>query len=189
MKVWFIFERLGRMHENKFFFFFYVLPKNGYFNTKFVSLHYKNTNRCWLKYSRKISRKSQIFEIFYMYIYIYVYIFFFWAQPGPCGGLDLANLHRWAGPSQPSLVTGPCQWPASLPHARVILYACMNSAKVITLPSHCSSSCLQYKNITKKKKKPQSDCSVGFLTFSFLLSHTNHASSRYTGTEKDVERT
>ncbi|KAI9388123.1 hypothetical protein POPTR_009G016766v4 [Populus trichocarpa] len=32
------------------------------------------------------------------------------------------------------------------------------------------------------KKKPQSDCSVGFLTFSFLLLHTKHASSRHAGT-------
>ena len=98
-----------------------------------------------------------------------MYIFFFWAQPGPCGGLDLANLHRWAGPSQPSLVTGPCQWPASLPHARVILYACMNSAKVITLPSHCSSSCLQYKNITKKRRNHRVIAALVSLHFLFFF--------------------
>ena len=43
-------ERLGRMHENKTFVFcnyvfFDVLTKTGYFNTEFVSLQYKNTNR------------------------------------------------------------------------------------------------------------------------------------------------
>ena len=36
-------ERLGRMHENKTF--FYVLTKIRYFNTGFVSLQYKNTNQ------------------------------------------------------------------------------------------------------------------------------------------------
>jgi len=63
-----------------------------------------------------------------------------WAQPGPCG---------WAGPSQPSLVTGPSQWP-NLSHpctrnifAHVIFYACMNNAKIIKLPSYYSSSFLQ----------------------------------------------
>ena len=34
-------ERLGRMHENKTFFFY----KNQVFNTGFVSLQYKNTNQ------------------------------------------------------------------------------------------------------------------------------------------------
>ena len=53
-------ERLGRMHENKTF-FFYVLTKTGYFNTGFVSLQYKNTNRYWSKYSNKITTKSHIF--------------------------------------------------------------------------------------------------------------------------------
>jgi len=86
--------------KQNFLIFFYVLPKNGYFNTKFVSLHYKNTNRCWLKYSRKISRKSQIFEIFYMYVYIYIYIYicvyiFFLGPARP----------MWrAGPSHPTQV-------------------------------------------------------------------------------------
>jgi hypothetical protein len=36
-------ERLGRMHENKTF--FENLTKTDYFNTGFVSLQYKNTNR------------------------------------------------------------------------------------------------------------------------------------------------
>jgi hypothetical protein len=40
-------ERLGRMHENKTFLFLFFddLTKTGYFNTGFVSLQYKNTNR------------------------------------------------------------------------------------------------------------------------------------------------
>jgi len=162
----------------KIFYFFCVLPKTRYFNIEFVSLQYKNTNRCWLKYNRKFFKNHRFLKY-------YIYIF------GPSlthvARLDLANLRSWAGPRQPSLVTGPCQWLASLPHARLILYSCMNSAKVIKLPSHCSSSWLQYKNRTKRKK-PQSDCGFGFLTFCFLLLHTKHASSR-TGTEKDIERT
>ena len=43
------FERFGRMHENKTLFLFYnlckVLTKTRYFNTRFISLWYKNTNR------------------------------------------------------------------------------------------------------------------------------------------------
>jgi len=44
----FIFERLGRMHENKTFYFYifiFVFMKTRYFNTGFVSLQYKNTNQ------------------------------------------------------------------------------------------------------------------------------------------------
>ena len=48
--IFLFFERLGRMHENKTFYFFIflffnVLMKTEYFNTGFVSLQYKNTNR------------------------------------------------------------------------------------------------------------------------------------------------
>ena len=49
--VWFffIFEKLGRMHENKAFCvcvynFYNVSMKTEYFNTNFVFLQYKNTN-------------------------------------------------------------------------------------------------------------------------------------------------
>jgi hypothetical protein len=50
----FIFERLGRMHENKIFFLFYnlfcnVLTKTRYFNIGFVSLRYKNTSQYYAK--------------------------------------------------------------------------------------------------------------------------------------------
>jgi hypothetical protein len=59
VKIWcyniyiYILERLGRMHENKTF--FENLTKTDYFNTGFVSLQYKNTNRYWSKYSNKIT--------------------------------------------------------------------------------------------------------------------------------------
>jgi hypothetical protein len=42
--------------------FFYILTKTWYFNTGFVYLQYKNTNRYWSKYSKKYTRKSRIFE-------------------------------------------------------------------------------------------------------------------------------
>jgi len=50
----------------------------------------------------------------------------------------------WAKPSQPSLVAGPSQWPAGqMTDARVKqFHACINSAKVIKLPSHCSNAYL-----------------------------------------------
>jgi hypothetical protein len=49
MIFFFIFEKLGRMHENKAFCvcvynFYNVSMKTGYFNTNFVFLQYKNTN-------------------------------------------------------------------------------------------------------------------------------------------------
>jgi hypothetical protein len=47
-------ERLGRMHENKtFYFFYFVLMKTRYFNTGFVSLQYKNTNQYCAKLIQK----------------------------------------------------------------------------------------------------------------------------------------
>jgi hypothetical protein len=61
-------ERLGRMHENKIFliyFIFYVLTKTGYFNTGFVSLQYKNTNRYWSKYSNKITENHIFLKGFF----------------------------------------------------------------------------------------------------------------------------
>jgi len=59
----YIFERLGRMHENKKKYFF-ILTKTLYFNTGFVSLQYKNTNQYWSKYS-KIFWKNHRFEFFF----------------------------------------------------------------------------------------------------------------------------
>jgi len=86
----FVFERLGHMYENKNFFlcFFNVLMKTRYFNTRFVSLQYKNTNQYCSKCSQKFSENHTFFEEF------------FWAQLGPCG---------WARPSKPSLVSGLSQ--------------------------------------------------------------------------------
>jgi hypothetical protein len=45
VKIFLIFERLGRMHENKIILFSMFLTKTGYFNTEFVSLRYKNINQ------------------------------------------------------------------------------------------------------------------------------------------------
>jgi hypothetical protein len=42
--IFFLFRRLGRMHENKTFFLIF-LTKTKYFNTRFVSLRYKITNQ------------------------------------------------------------------------------------------------------------------------------------------------
>jgi len=74
----YIFERLGRMHKNKKYFFF-ILTKTWYFNTGFESLQYKNTHQYWSKYS-KIFWKNQIFDFF--------------ARPSPPhgAGLDPAGL-------------------------------------------------------------------------------------------------
>ena len=52
--------------------------KTGYFNTEFVSLQYKNTNRYWSKYSNKITEKSHSLEK-------NLKNFFFWARPNPAG--------------------------------------------------------------------------------------------------------
>ena len=75
-------ERLGRMHENKTFliyFIFYVLTKNRYFNTGFVSSQYKNTNRYWSEYGNKITENHIFFEI------IFEEFLFERARPGPKG--------------------------------------------------------------------------------------------------------
>jgi hypothetical protein len=161
------------LKQNYFFYsiLFFCFTENRYFNTKLVSLQNKNTNQCWLKYSRKQKKYHRFFETFLFFIFYF--LIFFWAGPSPAhvAGLDLANIRSWAGPSQPSLVTGPCQWPASLLHARVTLYACMNSAKVIKLPSHCSSSCLQYNNRTKRRNHRviAALVSLRFLFFFYIL--------------------
>ena len=94
------------MKTNYFIYLFiYVLPKTGYFNTKLLSLQYKNTNRCWLKYRKKNHR-------FLKHLFLFFYLG--WAHPDPCGGAGPSHLRSWDGPDQPSLVTSPCQWPAHL---------------------------------------------------------------------------
>ena len=55
MNFFFIFEKLGCMHDNKIYFFGFiiffcnVLTKTMYFNIGFVSLRYKNTNQYYTK--------------------------------------------------------------------------------------------------------------------------------------------
>jgi hypothetical protein len=53
------------MHENKtfLFLFFWCLDnkKTGYFNTEFVSLQYKNTNRYWSKCNNKFAENHMFF--------------------------------------------------------------------------------------------------------------------------------
>jgi hypothetical protein len=116
----YILERLGRMHENKRFFFIiiiYVLTKTRYFNTGFVSLQYKNTNRYWLKCNENLRKITDIFlnNFFeYFFSFFFYYYFFFLGPTRPMWlGWTPANLRSWAGFSQPSMVTGPCQWPPS----------------------------------------------------------------------------
>ena len=81
-----------------FYLFIYVLPKTGYFNTKLVSLQYKNTNRCWLKYRRKQKNHRFLKHFFYLF-----FIFFIWTGPIPThvAGLDPATLLDLTSPSFP----------------------------------------------------------------------------------------
>jgi len=115
--------------------FFY---KNQVFNTGFVSLQYKNTNQYWSKCSKIFAENHRFLKR------IFWFFFIFRAGPNPAHvvGLDPAHLCGWAGLSQPSLVTGP-KPVTQLCHASIKLYTCMNSAKVIKLPSHCSSPSCQ----------------------------------------------
>jgi hypothetical protein len=83
-------------------------------------------------------------------------------------GLDPTSLRSWARLSQPILVTGPCQW---LAPSR-LFYVCMNCAKVIKLPSHCSSSFLQCEKEKNRVLQPMIS-GVGFLMFSLFFLHTN----------------
>ena len=60
-----------------------------------------------------------------------------WTQPGPCGG---------AGPSQLGPVTGLNQWPGwGTEGSSEFIHACINSAKVIKLPSHSNRTHLHRK--------------------------------------------
>ena len=121
-------ERLGRMHENKTFFFY----KNQVFNTGFVSLQYKNTNQYWSKCSKIFAENHRFLKR------IFWFFFIFRAGPIPAHvvGLDPAHLCGWAGLSQPSLVTGP-KPVTQFCHASIKIYTCMK------LPSHCSSPSCQ----------------------------------------------
>jgi hypothetical protein len=50
------------MKTKYFFYFFNVLTKTRYFNTGFISLQYKNTNRYWSKCNKKFCGKSYFFK-------------------------------------------------------------------------------------------------------------------------------
>ena len=67
-----------------FFYFFDDLTKTGYFNTGFVSLQYKNTNRYWPKCSNKLVEN-----------HIFFWKFFFW------------NLKFFTRPNPAQKGTGP----------------------------------------------------------------------------------
>jgi len=113
------------------------------------------------------------------------YFFIFglgWAKSSPAyilvAGLGWAQPHRgWARPNQPGPVTGPSQWPAGqTADARVKhFHACINSAKVIKLPSHCSNAIWTQKSKNKWKRAhlfleiaKKAAMLVGFDCFSFL---------------------
>jgi len=120
-------------------FYLFIFFENQVFNTEFVSLQYKNTNQYWSKCSKIFAENHRFLKRIFLN-----FIFIFRAGPNPAhvAGLDPAHLCGWAGLSQPSLVTGP-KPVTQLCHARVKIYACMNSAKVIKLPSYCSSPSCQ----------------------------------------------
>jgi hypothetical protein len=114
----YIFERLGRMHENKRFFLlllFMSWRKPGILII--VSLQYKNTNRYWLKCNENLWKITDIFlnNFFeYFFSFFFINITFFLGPTRPLWlGWTPANLRSWVGFSQPSMVTGPCQWPPS----------------------------------------------------------------------------
>jgi len=80
---------------------------------------------------------THIFKIFNFYYFFIL------------GWAGSSSAHMgWARPSQPSPVTGPSQWPAGqMIDARVKqFHSCINSAKVIKLPSHCSNAFLNTDN-------------------------------------------
>ena len=91
-----IFERLGRMHKNKIFFYFLfflfqqkpgiLIPDLYLYNIKIQT----NINQNAVK---NIRENHKFFEIIFEEILFYFYFFMSWAQPGPCG---------WAGPSRPN---------------------------------------------------------------------------------------
>jgi len=123
-------ERLGRMHENKIyiyiFFFFWrrpgILLSDLYlYNIKIQTNIDQSAVKNFRKSQMFFFKKRLFFEIILKKI---LFIFIFWA------GLDLAS-PAW------SLAPASDQNPTI--HARVMFYACMNRAKVINLPSHCSS--------------------------------------------------
>jgi len=94
----FFLERLGCMHENKTFFFCYVLTKTRYFNTRFIFLQYKNTNQYWSKCSKIFAENHRFFKIIFEKKFFF---FFFLGRARPI----------WLGWTQPPIwldPTKPC---------------------------------------------------------------------------------
>jgi hypothetical protein len=86
-------------------------------------------------------------------------------------GLDPATCAAGMGLTSPAWSLAHASDQPIFSHARVIVNACMNSAKVIKLPSHCSSSCFQYRNRTKSRKNRviAALISLRFLFFFYIL--------------------
>jgi hypothetical protein len=96
-------ERLGRMHENKTFFFY----KNQVFNTGFVSLQYKNTNQYWSKCSKIFAENHRFLKrIFWFFLFFGLGptrpMWLGWTQPTCVAGLDSAS---------PAWSLAQSQWP------------------------------------------------------------------------------
>ena len=79
MKIWgyniyiYIYIYIGETRPyawKKNIFFFENLTKTDYFNTGFVSLQYKNTNRYWSKYNNKITENHIFFKIIFWRIFV-----------------------------------------------------------------------------------------------------------------------
>jgi len=122
-------------------------------------------------------------HIFLFFIFLlFIFLFLGWVGLNPAQHiywwLGWAQPHRgWARPSQPGPVTGPSQWPAGqTADARVKhFHACINSAKVIKLPSHCSNAIWTQKSKNKWKRAhlfleiaKKAAMLVGFDCFPFL---------------------
>jgi len=126
--------------------------------------------RQWIKSINLYYFHSCIY-FYYFYFLLFILLFFFWGWAGlnPAQHiywwLGSAQPHRgWARPSQPGPVTGPSQWSAGqTADARVKhFHACINSAKVIKLPSHCSNAIWTQKQKQMEKGAPVSgDCTEG----------------------------
>jgi len=115
--IWFffIFERLGRMHENKIFFLFmfiiYFLMSWQKPSILILDLYLYNI-KIQTSIDQNALKKIAENHILKKIIFGEFNFFLGWAQPGP-------------------------QWPGwATESTREFLHACINSAKVIKLPSH-----------------------------------------------------
>jgi len=140
--------------------------KTRYFNTGFVSLQYKNTNQYCAKLIQKnIWENHKFLKRFLKFFYLIFWNFFRgWVQRGPYG---------LAGPSKPGSVTGSNQWPGwGTKGTHEFIHTCMNSAKVIKLPSHSSKTHLQRKKGNERtwcwRRRSRWWCRVSSVGFLFL---------------------